>query len=110
MDAQYIIVSHQATVTIWLRLLVEDIGLVQLEGIILKSYNQKCFAIAKNPKQHARTNYIDVQHHFRREKVEMGGIDMIYYKTKDMWADLLTKALISVRYNMLSKALGLTTK
>lgn len=36
----------------------------------------------------------------------MGIIHMMYCETKDMLEDLLIKALIRERHNMLSKALG----
>lgn len=90
-----------------MRLLLEDIGLVQLEATPLRCDNQGCLAFAKNPKHHARTKHIDIQHHFIREKIEMEVIDMMYCETKDMLADLLTKALVRERHNKLSKALGL---
>lgn len=107
MEAEYMAASHGAMEAIWLRLLLEDIGLVQLEATPLRCDNQGCLAFAKNPKNHARTKHIDIQHHFIREKIEMGVIDMMYCETKDMLADLLTKALVKERHNILSKALGL---
>lgn len=90
-----------------MRLLLDDIGLVQLEATPLKCDNQGCLPFAKNPKHHARTKHIDIQHHFIREKIEMGVIDMMYCETENMLADLLTKALVKERHNMLGKALGL---
>jgi hypothetical protein len=107
MEAEYMAASHGAMEAIWLRLLLEDIGLVQLEATPLKCDNQGCPAFAKNPKHHARTKHIDIQHHFIREKIEMGVIDMMYCETENMLADLLTNALVKERHNMLGKALGL---
>nr|BAB64354.1 unnamed protein product [Physcomitrium patens] len=73
----------------------------------MKCDNQGCLTFAKNPKHHSRTKYIDIQHDFIWEKIEMEVIDMKYCATEDMLADLLTKALVKDRYYKLTKGLGL---
>ena len=55
--------------------------------------NQSCIALAKNPIHHARTKYIDIQHHFIHDKVETKEIELAYCPTDEMVADTLTKAL-----------------
>lgn len=44
---------------------------------------------------HARTKHIDIRHHFIREHVSKGSIDVKYLCTKEMLADILTKPLSS---------------
>ena len=40
-----------------------------------------------------RTKHIDVKHHFVRERVEDGTVELQYCATEDMCADLMTEAL-----------------
>jgi hypothetical protein len=42
---------------------------------------------------HSRTKHIEVRHHFLRDNVEKGNIDLIHVPTKKQLADTLTKPL-----------------
>jgi hypothetical protein len=39
----------------------------------------RCNIIDKNPTQHARTQHINVQHHFVRDRIENGKVTFEYY-------------------------------
>jgi len=71
--------------------------------------NQNAISLTKNLTQHVRTKHIDVQHHFVRERVENGEITFEYYSTKDIVADVLTKALSKERHNKLITMFRLET-
>ena len=71
--------------------------------------NQRCKALATNPKRHSRTKHIDVQHHFIREKLEKQEICLKYYPMKDIIADVLTKPLANNRHLALTKTMSLET-
>ena len=85
--------SHCVMEATWLRQVLEDIGLVQLEATPMNCDNQGCLAFAKNPKHHSRTKHIDIQYHFIREKIAMGVIDLKYCATEDMNLQILIKML-----------------
>ncbi len=53
--------------------------------------------------------HIDVQHHFVRKQVEDGEIMFEYCSTKDMMADVLTKALSKEQRNKLMTMFGFET-
>ena len=96
--------------TIWIRLLMTELGLMQddasptvnvleREGAIaLKGDNQNAIALANNPVLHSRTKHIDIQHHFIRNEVTEGRIDLTYVPTEHMVADGLTKPLTHVKF------------
>ena len=47
----------------------------------------------KNNVHHSRTKHIDIRHHFIRETVQQGEIEVKHLASTEMLADLLTKAL-----------------
>ncbi|GMF32519.1 unnamed protein product [Phytophthora fragariaefolia] len=55
--------------------------------------NQGAISLAQNFGYHARTKHVDIHHHFIRENVERGTIQVEYVDTKNQLADILTKAL-----------------
>ena len=55
--------------------------------------NQPAIKIAKNPITSARTKHVALRHHFVRDHVECGNIDVVHLDTEHMIADLLTKAM-----------------
>lgn len=57
--------SHGAMEAIWLRQLLEDVGVVQMEATSMKCENQGYLTFAKNPKHYSRTKHVDIQHHFK---------------------------------------------
>src|SRR5579871_5770625 len=79
---------------IWFGKLLQEIGYSQDRGItIILADNQRSINLAKNPTQHTRMKHIDIQHHFIREKVEEKKIELVYYSTDEMVADMLTKSV-----------------
>ncbi|KAA3476864.1 Copia protein [Gossypium australe] len=47
--------------------------------------------------QHSTTKHIDIRHHFIRELVEEGKVELEYVKIENQLADLFTKALDALR-------------
>ena len=54
---------------------------------------QGAIELAKNAKYHSRTKHIGICHHFVRERVVSNEIRVIYCRTEDMVADIMTKGL-----------------
>ncbi len=65
----------------------------------LKGDNQGSVALAHNPVFHSRTKHIDIQHHYIRNEVEAGRIELSYVPADQMIADGLTKALTRVKFH-----------
>jgi hypothetical protein len=97
-EAEYKALAFATKEAVWLaRLLNEITNSLELErpptATIIYGDNQGSIALAKNPVFHARTKYVDVQHHFVREKVASGEVELQFVSTKNQIADGLTKAL-----------------
>lgn len=66
---------------------------IKVDCIPIMCDNSNAVSIAKNSIHHKYTNHIDVRHHFLRDNVEKRLVEMVFCKTKDQVADILTKAL-----------------
>ncbi len=93
---------------VWLRRLLEEIGVNTKEPTVLMEDNKGTIALAQNPVAHARTKHIDIRHHFIREAVQEGVVKIDYCPTEEMIADLLTKPLVKGQFEKFRAALGLS--
>ena len=103
MEAEYMTTSHCTKETVWLKQLMVDVGCVQEGLTYIMCDNQRCIALAKNPTHHFRTEHIDVQCHFIKEKLKDQKIYLMYCLMEDIITNVLTNSLAS------TKAMGLET-
>lgn len=92
----------------WTVRLLAELGVDNLQPIILHCDTQSAIYIAKNPVFHERTKHIEVDCHFTRDKVLEGLIQLSYLPTKHQLADILTKTLPSPQLQILCSKLGLS--
>ncbi|GJX82480.1 retrovirus-related pol polyprotein from transposon TNT 1-94 [Tanacetum coccineum] len=59
---------------------------------------------------HSRSKHIDIQHHFIREQVEKGVVELYFVTTDYQLADIFTKALPKERFEFLLPRLGMKIK
>lgn len=69
------------------------------DAVNMKGDNQGSIALAHNPVFHARTKHIDIQHHYIRDEVSAGRINLTYILTSEMIADGLTKPLTHAKFH-----------
>ena len=91
--AEYVAISSATQEAVWLRRLIEDIGLKHEEPITIYEDNQGAIEPSRNPRFHKRTKHIDVSFHFFRQKVKDGVFDVKYCDTDNMLAHVMTKGL-----------------
>ena len=92
-EAEYMAASDASKEAIWIQDLLEELSLNQKNTALLFQDNQGAIFLEKNKTNKPRTKHIDIRHHFIREQVDKGRIDIQYCPTNDMVADLLTKPL-----------------
>ena len=105
-EAEYIALCEAAQETTWLRHLLHDIGLQQVEPTTIFEDNQGSIALARNPKDHPRTKHVDVKYHFIRNTIERKRMKVVYCPTADMVADTLTKGLPRPSFEKFRSAMG----
>lgn len=93
MEAEYMALAAETQEAIWLRMVLEELG-VELAGpVVIREDNKACQMFADRAGNFARTKHIDVRYHFVRERAERGDIRVDYVCTEEQVADIFTKAL-----------------
>ena len=69
--------------------------------------NNSAILISKNPVLHSRTKHIEIRHHFIRDHIEKGDVELIHVDTKLQVADIFTKPLSTFQHNELRFKLGM---
>ena len=100
-EAEYIALSSAAQESIWLRQLLTELGKSLEMPTVLFEDNKSSIAMTRNPQFHGRAKHIDIKHHFIREQVSRGKVQLEYCPTAEMTADILTKALSREKFSKL---------
>ncbi|XP_057418603.1 uncharacterized mitochondrial protein AtMg00810-like [Lotus japonicus] len=105
-EAEYVAASSCCTQLLWIKHQLEDYNFHE-SSIPLLCDNTSVINIAKNLVQHSRTKHIEIKHHFIRNLVEKGHIDISHVHTEDQLADILTKPLLERRFADLRRRINM---
>lgn len=92
-EAEYMAASQAAKEALFLINVLTELEEDVQTPVTLNCDNVGAIELSKNQGYHPRTKHIDIRHHFLRELVEDQRIQLRHVSTKDMLADILTKAL-----------------
>ncbi|MCO5597759.1 hypothetical protein L7F22_051841 [Adiantum nelumboides] len=106
-EIEYMLVFTAMVECVWLRRLMDDLGVGQDTASTIYTDSQSELAIARNPVFHVRTKHIEVHYHYVRKKLSTREISLAYVPTQDNLADLFTKALSREKFEAFRKALDL---
>jgi hypothetical protein len=84
---------------------MRDFG-VRFERVFLMCDNTSAISVVKNPVFHKKMRHVERRHHFLRDHVEKGDIEMRYIVTERQLADIFTKPLNSSRFADLQRGIG----
>jgi hypothetical protein len=79
---------------------MRDFG-VRFERVLLMCDNTSTISVTKNPVLHKKMRHVERRHHFLRDHVEKGDIEMIYIDTERQLADIFIKPLDSSQFAVL---------
>jgi hypothetical protein len=105
-EAEYIAMSSCCAQILWMRSQLSDYGFV-FNKIPMYCDNKSAIALCFNKIQHSRTKHIDIRHHFIREQVEKGIVELYFVRTEFQLADIFTKALPRERFQFILPRLGM---
>jgi hypothetical protein len=91
-EAEYVAAASYCSQILWIVHTRRDVG-VSFERVPLMCDNTSAISIAKNPVYHKRMRHLERRHHFLRDHVEKGDIEMRYVDTEQQLAYIFTKPL-----------------
>ena len=105
-EGEYIAAGSCCAQILWMQQTLQDFG-ISYSNIPIYCDNTSAINISKNPVMHSRTKHIDVRHHFLRDNVSKGNIELIYISTEKQRADIFTKPLAEDRFCIMRRELGM---
>jgi len=126
-ESEYLSLSSGASEAAWLRRLLHELqissssnplsltlssakirtDLQPAKPISIHCDNQSAIKLAKNPVFHARSKHIEIHHHFVRERVLRGEVQLHYVPTDSQPADIFTKPLPRLKFEKHRQTLGI---
>ena len=105
-EAEYVAAASCCAQLLWMRQTLKDYG-VTCDKVPLLCDNQSAIKISLNPVQHSKTKHIDIRHHFIREHIKLGDIEVHFIHTEEQLADIFTKPLDEARFRELRHELNI---
>ena len=105
-EAEYIAMSSCCAQILWMRSQMSDYGFMY-NKVPMYYDNRSAIALCCNNVQHFKSKHIDIRHHFIREQVEKGIVELYFVKTEFQLADIFTKALPRERFQFILPRLGM---
>lgn len=106
--AELLATTDAARQALWLRQLLDDLGLGLPAGTPVSLYNDNSGAVllSQHPHDHKMTKHFDIRANYLREQRADRTVEVRQASTEDNLADIFTKPLPSDRHNLLSGQLG----
>jgi hypothetical protein len=106
-EAEYMALTRAAQQALWMYSFMSEVGLKLEFPAILHGDNAASIALTLNTKGHARAKHIDIRHHYIRERVAGGEVELVQIPSEENLADVFTKPLPRVTHQKLIRALKL---
>lgn len=106
-EAEYMAGARGARQLEWLYSFMSELNLAQPRPALLRCDNQAAIALAQSSKGHSRVKHIDIHHHYIRERVEDGDLEIVHIPGTNNIADIMTKPLPYPRHIDLINRMGL---
>lgn len=93
---------------VWIKRFINDLNVgIHFDTIPLHVDNESAIKLVANPEFHQRTKHIDIRHHFIRECVQEGHVEIKWISGKENIADMLTKPLDAAKFTDIRNKMGL---
>ena len=91
--AEYVALASAVKEVVYIQQLLAEMGIPISKPVTIHEDNRTCIHIAKNPSAPRKTRHVDIRYHFIRDYHLEGLINIDYCKSRQMIADIFTKAL-----------------
>lgn len=107
-EAEYVSLAEAFKEGLYLQSLLTEMNLPGYATISINTDSQSAMFLAQDPVFHGRSKHIDIKYHFIRGVLKDNNNIMLgHVPTESMLADVLTKALPSIKHNTCLNGLGL---
>lgn len=105
-EAEFMAATVAACQGIWLRNLLNQVTEESIGPVVIFVDNKSAIDLAKNSVFHGRSKHIDIHYYFIRECVERGEIIIKHVSSEFQRANILTKALTTIKFERMCQVLG----
>ncbi|RVX14481.1 Retrovirus-related Pol polyprotein from transposon RE1 [Vitis vinifera] len=106
-EIEYVAANATVNQAIWIRKILADLHMKQKEPTHIHVDNQAAITISNGSVFHDKTKHFKIKLYHLREEQKDGEVKLLYCKTEDQIADVLTKALPKARFETLRSKIGL---
>ena len=106
-EAEYRAMASTTAEIVWLRWLLESMGVTSLRPTPMHCDNMSAIQITRNSVFHKRTKHIEIDCHFTRHHFQQGTITLPFISSSMQIADLFTKSHPSYRFRFLISKLSM---
>lgn len=106
-EAEYVAAATCACQAVWMKRILEEVGLKQEGEMVLLCDNTSTIKLSKNAVMHGRSKHIRVRYHFLRELTKEGIVKLDYCRTEEQLADVMTKPLKLASFQKIRAAFGM---
>jgi hypothetical protein len=106
-EAEYISAWEATCEIVWLRRILQDLGISQTEATSLFIDSQSAIKLSKNPVFHSKTKHVDTKYHHIRSLIAKDVIKPIYCPSEDQISDIFTKPLGRIKFTKFRDELGI---
>ena len=105
-EAKFVAATACACQAIWLKKILEELQFKEDRPTLIYYDNSSTIKLSKNPILHGQSKHIDVKYHFLRDLTNDGVINLVYCRSEDQIADILTKPIKFLAFQKLMELLG----
>ncbi|KAA3470481.1 Retrovirus-related Pol polyprotein from transposon TNT 1-94 [Gossypium australe] len=106
-EAKFVAAAACACQAIWMRRILKEIGHVQTDYTTLMCDNTSTIKLSKNPVLHGHSKHIRVRFHFLRDLPKDGVVGLVFCRTQDQLANLMTKPIKLDAFEKFREKLGI---
>lgn len=106
-EAEYITTAYYACQCIWIKRVLEKLGLKRQDNTLILCDNNSTIQLSKNPVLHGKSKHIDIRFHFLRDLVKDGTVKLSYCRSEIQVANIMTKPLKLDQFLRLRSMLGM---
>ena len=107
MKVEYMALACAAQQALWMYSFMSKVGLKLELPAVLHGDNATSIALTLNTKGHMHAKHIDICHHYIRERVVEGEIELVQILSEENLTNILTKPLPRITHQKLIQALKL---